>query len=199
MHAVRIANRCGLAVVNVDYRLAPEHRFPAAVDDAMAAVRWAFAHLDRLGGVDAGLAIGGDSAGGNLAAASAWMARDAGIGLKSQLLIYAATNLSGSRRDGPMASYLGPNFESAMRDPRASPLFAHLEGVAPAIVGIGPHDFLFEDNLAYVEALEKASVPVTLRLFPSLNHGFFSYTAISKVSEAAANQLCDDLGAAMKI
>jgi acetyl esterase/lipase len=198
MHAVRLANRCGVAVVNVGYRLVPEHRFPAAIDDAMAALRWAAAHLARLGGEGAPLAVGGDSAGGNLAAASAWMARDEGIKLKAQLLLYPATNLGGERRDGPGANYLGPNFESAKRDPRASPLLANLAGVAPAILGVGPHDFLFEDNLAYVEALEAAGVEVTLRLFPSLNHGFFSYTAISKASEAAANRLCDDLADVMR-
>ena len=198
MHAVRIANRCGVAVVNVDYRLAPEHTFPAAIDDAFAAVQWAAAHAARLGGEGEALAVGGDSAGGNLAAACAWMARDAGIALKAQLLIYGVANLGGERVDGPGGRYLGPHFAEAKRDPRASPLRAQLAGMAPAIIGVGPHDFLYEDNLIYAEALEAAGVPVTLRLFPSLGHSYFSYTGISKACEDASNLLCDDLARILK-
>ena len=66
------------------------------------------------------------------------------------------------------------------------------------ILGVGPYDFLYQDNLAYAAALEKAKVDLTLRVFPSLNHGFFSYTAISKACEAAAEQMCDDLAARIR-
>jgi acetyl esterase/lipase len=192
-HAIRLANRAGVVVLNVDYRLAPEHKFPAAVEDSEAAVAWAHQHLERLGGVDKPLAVGGDSAGGNLAAAVALYCRDKGISLSAQLLIYAATNLSG--KGGPELDYLGPNAATIGRtDPRASPaVAASLAGLAPAIIGVGPHDFLYEDNMAYVKLLLAAKVPVLLRQYPTLNHGFFSYTAISAASEAAANQLCDDL------
>lgn len=192
-HAIRLANRAGVVVLNVDYRLAPEHKFPAAVEDSEAAVAWAHQHLERLGGAGKPLAVGGDSAGGNLAAAVALYCRDKGISLSAQLLIYAATHLSG--KGGPELDYLGPNAATIGRtDPRASPaVAASLAGLAPAIIGVGPHDFLYEDNMAYVKLLVAAKVPVLLRQYPTLNHGFFSYTAVSAASEAAANQLCDDL------
>lgn len=191
-HAIRLANQAGVVVLNVDYRLAPEHKFPAAVDDAEAALDWAHAHLDRLGGAGKPLAVGGDSAGGNLAAVAALHARDAGIPLAAQLLVYPATNLKG--RSGPELSYLGEHADVVARDPRASPLLApSLAGLAPTILGVGRYDFLYEDNMAYAAALRAAGVDLLLREYPDLNHGFFSYTAISAPSEAAANQLCADL------
>ena len=195
-HAIRLANRAGVVVVHVDYRLAPEHRFPAAVDDAEASVRWAHENLATLGGSGKPLAVGGDSAGGNLAAVAALYCRDHGIALACQLLLYPATLLAG--RSGPELSYLGENAATKARDPRASPLLApSLAGVAPVILGVGPYDFLYQDNMNYVKALRAAGVKVLLREYPNLNHGFFSYTAISASSAAAADQLCDDLRAAL--
>ena len=191
-HAIRMANRAGVVVLNVDYRLAPEDKFPAAIDDCEAAVAWAHAHLDQLGGAGKPLAVGGDSAGGNLAAAVALYCRDAGIKLAAQLLLYPATNLSG--KAGPEMDYLGPDAATAARDPRASPALApQNKGLTPTIIGVGSHDFLYEDNMAYANLLGAAGVPVLLRQFPTLNHGFFSYTAISPASEAASDQLCSDL------
>ncbi|MEY4732940.1 MAG: Carboxylesterase NlhH [Pseudomonadota bacterium] len=191
-HAIRLANRAGVVVLNVDYRLAPEHPFPAAADDAEAALQWASTHLDELGGNDKPLAVGGDSAGGNLAAVAALYCRDHGIALACQLLLYPATNLSG--RGGPEKSYLGDNAEAKALDPRVSPLKAStLAGLAPAIIGVGVHDFLYQDNLAYAAALKGAGVPLLMRVHGDLNHGFFSYTAVSPASAVAADQLCDDL------
>ena len=192
-HAIRLANRAGVVVVHVDYRLAPEHIFPAAVDDAEASVAWAHAHLAALGGADKPLAVAGDSAGGNFAAVTALYARDAGIPLAAQLLLYPATDLS--RLNGiPEQCYLGDKIATAALDPRASPIkAASLAGVAPAIIGVGVHDFLYKDNMAYANALQAAGVPVLLRQYADLNHGFFSFCAISKSSEAASNQLSDDL------
>jgi len=191
-HAIRLANRAGVVVLNVDYRLAPEHPFPAAADDAEAALQWASTHLDELGGKDKPLAVGGDSAGGNLAAVAALYCRDHGIALACQLLLYPATNLSG--RGGPEKSYLGDNAEAKALDPRVSPLKAStLAGLAPAIIGVGVHDFLYQDNLAYAAALKGAGVPLLMRVHGDLNHGFFSYTAVSPASAVAADQLCDDL------
>ena len=194
-HAIRLANRAGVAVVNVGYRLAPEHPFPAAVDDAIAAMRWV---SRRFGGGGEPLAVGGDSAGGNLAAVVAWMARDAGIKLAAQLLIYPATDLSRMANDPVRAAYFGGRFAEVSRDPRASPVLADLKGVAPAIIGVGPYDFLYQDSLAYAQALQAAAVETRLRVFPTLNHGFFSYTAISKDCAAAADSLCDDLAELMR-
>ena len=191
-HAIRLANRAGVVVLNVDYRLAPEHPFPAAADDAEAAMQWASTHLDELGGKDKPLAVGGDSAGGNLAAVAALYCRDHGIALACQLLLYPATNLSG--RGGPEKSYLGDNAEAKALDPRVSPLKAStLAGLAPAIIGVGVHDFLYQDNLAYAAALKGAGVSLQMRVYGDLNHGFFSYTAVSPASAVAADQLCDDL------
>ncbi|KNZ30684.1 MAG: hypothetical protein AD742_21415 [Methylibium sp. NZG] len=193
-HAVRLANEAACVVVNVDYRLAPEHRFPAAYDDCLAAVRWASDHINRLGANPQRLAVGGDSAGGNLAAAVALACRDDGPALAAQLLMYPATDLL--RLKGlPEKAYLGEeHLESLGRDPRASPLHASGHaGLAPAILGVGVHDFLYADNMAYAAALRAAQVPLRLRVFPALNHGFFSYTAISDASLRAAELLCADL------
>lgn len=196
-HAIRLANRAGVVVVNVDYRLAPEHVFPAAAEDAFAALDWAAAHLGELGGANRPLAVGGDSAGGNLAAAAAVHARDVGITLAAQLLIYAAVDLAG--KPGPERMYLGAGHEAKALDWRASPIrAATLAGVAPAIIGVGHHDFLYQDSLAYEAALRAAGVTVVMRQWAHLNHGFFSYTAISPASAAAADTLCDDLRAMLQ-
>ncbi|MFO1083246.1 MAG: alpha/beta hydrolase [Reyranellaceae bacterium] len=192
-HAIRIANRARVAVLNVDYRLAPEHPFPQGVDDALAAVQWAAKNLGRLGGAGKPLAVGGDSAGGNFAAVAALACRDQGIALEAQMLIYPATDMTGLGDPDIRQAYFAGHFERDCRNPKASPLFARLDGVAPAILGVGPHDFLYKDNLAYAAALRAAKVPLVFREFPTLNHGFFSYTAISPACAAAADRLCDDL------
>jgi acetyl esterase/lipase len=90
-------------------------------------------------------------------------------------------------------AYFGDRYEALSADWKASPAAARLQGVAPAIIGVGPHDFLYQDNVAYAAALGAAGVPVTWREFPTLNHGFFGYTSISPASAAAADLLCDDL------
>jgi len=193
-HAVRLANETDCVVVNVDYRLAPEQRFPAAYDDCLAITRWAYQHIDVLGRQSKRFAIGGDSAGGNLAAAVAIACRDLDIQLAAQLLMYPATDLL--RLKGmPEKAYLGEeNLDLLGLDPRASPKYASTHvGLAPTILGVGPHDFLYADNMAYASILRDAKVPLTLREFPTLNHGFFSYTGISTDSLAAAQLMCADL------
>ena len=193
-HAARIANQAGAVVVNVGYRLAPEDPFPAAVDDAIAATRWAHAHIADLGGDPRKLAVGGDSAGGNLAAVVALDCRDVGMTLAAQLLIYPATDLSTLRDPEVIGKYLGDDFAEKARDPRASPALAKSHaGLAPAILGFGVYDFLYQDNVAYAALLRAAGVPLIVREFPTLNHGFFSYTAVSEVSREAADLLCADL------
>ena len=195
-HAIRIANATGAVVVNVGYRLAPEDPFPAGVDDAWAATRWVAANLAQFGGVARPLAVGGDSACGNFAAVMAVLCRDAVIPLAAQLLIYPATDLARMGESVVEGLYLGADRAAKARDPRASPIFTPtLAGVAPAIIGVGPFDFLYRDNLAYAAALRKSGVAVLWREYPTLNHGFFSYTAISQDSAAAADQLCGDLRA----
>jgi len=192
-HAIRLANTARVVVVNVDYRLAPEHPFPQGVDDAIAAAGWAAKNLDRLGGTTKPLAVGGDSAGGNFAAVAAIVCRDAGIRLAAQVLLYAVTDMTAGGDPDIRKAYFGDGFESDSKNIKASPVLADLKGVAPAIMGVGPHDFLYQDNLAFAAALRAAKVPLTFREFPTLNHGFFSFTAISPVCEAAAEQICRDL------
>jgi len=192
-HVIRLANSARVVVMNVDYRLAPEHPFPQGVDDAIAAAQWAARQLASLGGEGKPLAIGGDSAGGNFAAVAAIVCRDAGIKLAAQLLLYAVTNMASDNNPDIRKAYFGDAYEDASRSLKASPVLAPLEGVAPAIMAVGSHDFLYRDNLAYAAALRAARVPLVFREFPTLNHGFFSYTAISPVCEAAAEQLCKDL------
>ncbi len=193
-HAIRIANEAGCVVVNVEYRLAPEHRFPAAFDDCYAATLWARDHIAQLGQFSERLAVGGDSAGGNLAAAVAVACRDNGVGLAAQLLLYPVTDLS--VMDGmPERAYLGQEHIKTMgTDPRASPRLAqHHRNLAPAILAVGAYDFLFKDNVLYAQLLRDAHVPLIYREFPTLNHGFFSFTAISKDSLAAAQLVTADL------
>ena len=194
-HAIRLANEARCVVVNVDYRLAPEYQFPCAYDDCMSATMWAKNNIARLGGNVAKLAVGGDSAGGNLAAAVAIACRDQGIGLAAQLLLYPATDLS-KLKGVPEQAYLGQGNDHLRTDWRASPAYAasHV-GLAPAILGVGPYDFLYKDNLAYAELLRKSNVPLLYREYATLNHGFFSYTGISVDSERAAVELCHDLKA----
>jgi acetyl esterase len=147
-------------VVAVDYRLAPEHPFPAALEDAWAATRWAWREMD------APLAIAGDSAGGNLAAAVALRARDVGLGLALQLLVYPALDLRGDLHW--FRKYLGGH---AAKDPEASPLFAaYFDGVAQAAILSCELDPLREQAERYVVRLREAGVAVRHRVYPGLIH-----------------------------
>lgn len=192
-HAIRLANRARVVVLNVDYRLAPEHPFPQGVEDALAATRWAAAHLGRLGGAGKPLAVGGDSAGGNFAAVAAICCRDEGLPLAAQLLLYPVTDMHRGSDPDIHRAYFGDRPERLAADFKASPVLARLQGVAPAIIGVGSHDFLHQDNVTYAAALRDAGVAVIWREYPTLNHGFFGYTSISPASTAAADELCDDL------
>ena len=192
-HAIRFANSAQVVVMNVDYRLAPEHPFPQGVDDAIAAVKWAAQNLGRLGGAGNPLAVGGDSAGGNFAAVASIVCRDEGIGLAAQVLLYGAFDMTNEGNPDIRKAYFGDNYERDRSNVKASPILAKLDGVAPTIIGVGPHDFLYKTNLAYAAALRAAKVPLIYREFPTLNHGFFSYTGVSPVCEAAAERICADL------
>lgn len=121
-HCIRIANRSGAVVVNVGYRLAPEDVFPAGIDDAWAALRWVQAQINQFGGDAPRLAVGGDSAGGNFAAVLALMARDAGLALAAQLLIYPATDLSQERDPTVRNCYLGSEAAHKALDHAVLPL-----------------------------------------------------------------------------
>jgi acetyl esterase len=186
-----MAARLRCAVVNVDYRLAPEHRFPTAVDDSYAALEWAAGNMERIAGKGktVPLLVGGDSAGGNLAAVVARRARDrSGPKIALQILVYPATDTDLER-----ATYLAADNQlfltraamhwfwdhyapsAADREhPDAAPLKAKdLSGLPPALVLLAEHDVLREEGERYAEALIRAGVPVTCRHVPGQMHGFF--------------------------
>jgi acetyl esterase/lipase len=194
-----LANRAGCVVVSVDYRVAPEHRFPVAIDDAWSATRWVLANADELGIDPARVAVGGDSSGGNLAAVVARRARDAGLPLVLQLLVYPVTDHSfdtGSyaefvegyslTREGMRwywSHYLGDGDGS---DPDASPArAAELAGLAPAFVATAELDPLRDEGEAYARRLEEAGVPTTLVRYDGMIHGFLRMpAAIDRAGDA---------------
>jgi len=194
-----LANRSRCAVVSVDYRLAPEHKFPAAVDDTLAATRWIAQHAAQLGIDESRLAIGGDSAGGNLAAVAALHFRDAGgPKLALQLLIYPATDMrctapshaengAGYLLTRESIEYFSNCYLSGaheLTDWRASPaLAASFAGLPPAFVLTAGYDPLRDEGAEYARLLERAGVPVEYVCFESQIHGFIT---MSKVIDGAA-------------
>lgn len=181
-----LAQRSGCAVVSVGYRLAPEHRFPTASDDAWDAVQWV-AREGRALGVDSGrLAVGGDSAGGTLATVCATLARDAGLPVALQLLFYpgcAAWQTAPSHRryhqglvleQAHIEYFFGQYIADADReDWRFAPLNTHdPEGVAPAWFGLAECDPLVDDGIAYADKLRAAGVAVQLEIYRGVTHEF---------------------------
>lgn len=198
-----LCNAAGAVVVSVDYRLAPEHLYPAPVHDADLAVAWATGHGAQQLGFDPGrVAIGGDSAGGNLATVAALHAAGA---LRAQLLVYpavdAAMDTDSHRefadfplltRDAMMwcwTTYLGSLSRGA--EPDASPLHAaDLGGAPPAYIAVAGHDVLRDEGIAYARALEAAGVPVTLREYEDMTHGFLRWGGVVD----RTRELISDLG-----
>jgi len=204
----RLANRTGWVVVSVDYRLAPEHPFPAAVEDADAALAWVAERRAELGAPDGLLAVAGDSAGGALAAVAARHARDAGLDLSLQVLIYPVTDAA---CDSPSYGHYGRGYdldaEDMRRDwerylagadpahPDASPLRApDLAGVAPALVILAELDPLHDEGLAYAGRLRDAGVDVAVRDYAGQIHGFFRASALFD----RADDALDDIATALK-
>jgi acetyl esterase len=203
-----LAERSGVPVLAVDYRLGPEHRFPAAYDDAVAAFRWTSEHAGDLGFDAARIGVGGDSAGGNLAAGVAIEAARSGTPCAWQLLIYPFTDAHGrseSRRSFGTGFYLTSEFIELsdasypatgmdLGDPRLSPLYADLpEGLAPAYVATAGFDPLRDEGEAYAHKLEDAGVPVVLRRFADQIHGFFNIVGVGRSSRAANAEIAATL------
>jgi acetyl esterase len=189
------ANGTPCVVVSVDYRLAPEHKFPAAVEDSYAAALWVEQNADRLNGDPARIAVAGDSAGGGLAAVVSLMARDRGDpAIAYQVLIYPVTDLSSFETESyrehgenyiltkdSMEYYRG-HYLGAERDshhPCASPLLApDLNGLPPALVVTAEFDVLTDEAEAYAKRLEQAGVPVTYRCYEGMIHPFLSFIGV---------------------
>ncbi|MDQ2635387.1 MAG: alpha/beta hydrolase [Actinomycetota bacterium] len=201
MHAVG----AGAVVVSVDYRLAPEHPYPAAVDDAWAVTRWVGRHAAELG-ADAGrIAVAGDSAGGNLAAVVSQLARDAGgPAIAYQLLWYPSTTFDTTlpsfteNADAPVLNlsacngytrwYIG---DLDMSDPPATLVPARagdLSGLPPAYIAVAGHDPLRDDGVRYAELLTAAGVPVELHNAETLVHGYLGYAGVVPAATEAMDR-----------
>jgi acetyl esterase len=202
-----LANASGAIVVGVDYRLAPEHPFPAAVEDSVAAVRWLHANAAELGGDGERIAVAGDSAGGNLAAVVALKLRRE-VPLRLQMLLYpvidAGVNTPSYREfttgHGLSAASMR-RFWNAYLDgadgthPDASPVRAEdLSGAAPAYVLTAAHDVLRDEGEAYAEALGVAGVAVEAERRAGTIHGYLRWFAVT----AVAGDSVRDLGAALR-
>jgi acetyl esterase len=201
----KLADEGQLIVISVDYRLAPEHKFPAAVDDAITATKWIAANAGQLGIDPTRLSVGGDSAGGNLAAVVAIAARDGdGPAIAGQVLIYPATDFAmthASHREPETSILLTHSVILWFRDHylngaadagdwRASPARARtLAGLPPAYVLTAGADPLRDEGDEYANRLRQAGVAVTYRSFPGQFHGFFTMGKLLPQANVAASEI----------
>lgn len=200
LQARAIAERCGATVVSAEYRLAPEHPFPAAVEDAESIARWIVANIDRFGADPSRLIVAGDSAGGNLSAVCAQRVE----GITGQVLIYPAVDFASftqsmaDHAEGPLLTleagavfrqaYLG---EADPEDPRLSPLRAgDFGGQPPAVIVTCEYDILRDDGFAYAERLRAHDVSVVHLHYPSLMHGFLGFHPLSETCDRALDEMC---------
>ena len=208
-----LANTAGCAVLSVDYRMGPEHRFPAAVDDCVAAVRWARSQATALGIDPKRIAVGGDSAGGNLAATTAIVERDAGTPLAYQLLIYPATDMravapshksngQGYLLTADSIAYYRAQYmpdEASWSDWRASPLLApSLAKLPPALVLTAGYDPLRDEGREYADALSKAGTPAQYVCFERQIHGFITMGRVIDEATTALDLCAAALGRALQ-
>jgi acetyl esterase len=200
-----VARRVDAVVLSVDYRLAPEHPFPAAPEDCYAALVWAAEHAEEWGADPSRIGVMGDSAGGNLAAVVSLLARDrSGPVLRHQTLVYPATDLTlsspslTSNADKPIltqadveayhALYLG---DADARDLRASPLLADdHSGLPPALIQVAEHDPIRDDGVRYADTLQAAGVPVRLTEYVGMPHGYMSLPRICRAAPQALWEIC---------
>lgn len=208
--ARRLCNGLSMVVVTSTYRLSPENPFPAGYEDSLAAARWVQAHRSELGGADLTTVIGGDSAGGNLAAAIALEMRDTGEpAFDVQLLLYPAVDLRPTATEYPsrqrnadpslradlMSQYVDAYIGDAdSADQRISPLAAaNMAGLPPALVVVQTVDPLHDEAIAYADRLREAGVKVEVIEFDHLTHGFVHLAAIVPAAAEATNQVMERL------
>jgi len=210
-----LCKRASCMVVAVDYRLAPEHRYPAAPRDSYAALEWVATHAASIGADPTRIAVGGDSAGGNLSAVVTQMARDLnGPSIRFQLLIYPCVDARHSdayasrkkNEAGPillletmnyfMAHYFGQgdNADAKREQTMASPLLAtSLKGLPPALVITAEFDPLLDEGERYAAALESAGVPTTLTRYEGQPHAFFQLSSVCDAGQRAIDQAAEAL------
>jgi acetyl esterase/lipase len=192
-------------VLSIDYRLAPEHRYPAGIDDTLAAYRWAREHSTRFGAPAGKVAMGGDSMGGNFTAIVCQELKRVGEPQPVlQLLVYPCTDvasqtpsmttygeafpLTSATMDWFMGHYLNPGDDPA--HPKLSPLKeADLSGLAPAVIATAGFDPLVDQGEAYAKALREAGVPVAYRCYDSLAHAFVAFTGAVPAADAASREV----------
>lgn len=209
-----LAERAAVRVLALDYRLAPEHRFPAAVEDCWAGYRWAVEHAGELGADPAKVAVGGDSAGGYLSAVVAIRAAEAGVPCAFQLLVYPVTDHVRPTRSRQLFSegffltqaFMDLAVESYLADgdDRGDPLISVQytspvpPGLAPALVVTAGFDPLRDEGEAYARTLQEAGVDVELRRYPGFIHGFLNVVGAGRATRAAVLEIADALGAAVR-
>ena len=205
-----LANESGCRVVSVDYRLAPEHPFPAAVEDARAATAWIAAHAAELAIDPKCLAVAGNSAGGTLAAVVCQTAKGSGFKIALQVLLCPVTDIAPdnqSRREiaegyyleGPLMTWAGTHYLPSgvdINDPRLSPLRApDLSGLPPALIHTAGFDLLRDEGKAYADALERAGVNVRHVCHEHIIHHFYAMAGAIPYARTALKAVGDDIKA----
>jgi acetyl esterase/lipase len=207
-----LANESRCRIISIDYRLAPEHTFPAAVEDAYAATEWVAAHASELSIDPARLAVAGDSAGGNLAAVVCHRAKSSGPRLALQVLLCPVTDVTAdnqSRRDfaegyfleGPLMTWAGTHYllpDVNVRDSRLSPLWApDLSGLPPAHIHTAGFDPLRDEAKAYADALERAGVEVHYTCHEHMIHHFYAMAGAIPYAKTALKSVGAEIKAAL--
>ncbi|MEO8033290.1 MAG: alpha/beta hydrolase [Acidobacteriota bacterium] len=202
-----LCREAGIHVLSLEYRLAPEHKFPAALEDTLAALTWLRENAASLGADPARISIGGDSAGANLATVASRIAADGNKPPAGQLLLYPPTDFKGKRRSHQLFGQEalltladGEDFArcylegtgAALDDPRVSPLFANLEKLPPAFVVTAGFDLLRDEGEAYADALAAAGNIVRQHRVTGFGHGFIHMTGVSKTARRAVQAIASE-------
>ena len=208
-----LAEQSGVQVLAIDYRLSPEHKFPAAVEDCQAAYRWLVEHADEVNADVTRLAVGGDSAGGAMSAATAVYAADNDLPLAFQLLVYPGTDFVGTTESRTLFSegffltdlfitsaeeaYFAPGADKSLPDASALRRVDFPEKLAPALVVTAGFDPLRDEGEAYVELLRSKGVEVVGKRYPGMIHGFMNVVGVGHECRACVQDIAARLRAAL--